>query len=57
MAYKSSRKYGAGGERRGFVNFRVHVDDTELINAFKDIQSEGQDEELRMLINRMMQKG
>jgi len=55
MAYKASRKYGAGGERRGFVNFRVHVDDTELINALKDIQSEGQDE-LRMLINQMMQK-
>lgn len=55
MAYKASKRYGAGGERRGYVNFRVHVDDSELMNALKDIQSEGQDE-LRMLINRMMQK-
>lgn len=55
MVYKSARQYGAGGERRGYVNFRIHVDDSELMNSLKDIQSEGQDE-LRMLINRMMQK-
>ena len=55
MAYKASKSYGAGGERRGYVNFRVHVDDSELMNALKDVQSEGQDE-LRMLINRMMQR-
>ena len=55
MAYKSAKSYGARGERRGTVNFRIHVDDTELMNALKDIQSEGQDE-LRMLINKMMQK-
>ena len=32
------------GERRGYVNFRIHVDDSELMNSLKDIQSEGQDE-------------
>ena len=53
--YKASKSYGARGERRGGVNFRIHVDDSELMNSLKDIQSEGQDE-LRMLINRMMQK-
>ena len=27
-----------------YVNFRIHVDDSELMNSLKDIQSEGQDE-------------
>lgn len=56
MVYKSARQYGARGERRGYVNFRIHLDDSQLMEALKDIQSEGQDE-LRMLINKMMQKG
>ena len=55
MVYKAAKRYGARGERRGFVNFRIHVDDSELKNSLKDIQSEGQDE-LRMLINQMMQE-
>ena len=55
MAYKASKSYGSRGERRGNVNFRIHYDDSELMNALKDIQSEGQDE-LRMLLNKMMQK-
>ena len=55
MAYKASKSYGAGGERRGNVNFRIHYDDSELLSALKEIQGAGQDE-LRMLINRMMQK-
>lgn len=55
MAYKASKSYGARGERRGYANFRIHFDDRELMNALKDIQSEGQDE-LRMLLNNMMQK-
>lgn len=55
MAYKASKSYGARGERRGNVNFRIHYDDSELMNALKDIQSEGQDE-LRMMINEMMRK-
>lgn len=55
MAYKASKSYGARGERRGSINFRIHYDDSELMAALKDIQSEGQDE-LRMLLNQMMQK-
>lgn len=55
MAYKASKSYGAGGERRGYVNFRVHIDDSELINSLKALNAEGQDE-LRKLINKMMQK-
>ena len=55
MAYKASRAYGAGGERRGYINFRVHVDDSELRRALSKIQSEGQDE-VRKLINEMMIK-
>lgn len=55
MAYKASKSYGAGGERRGNVNFRIHYDDSELMNSLKQIQGEGQDE-LRMLLNRMMQR-
>lgn len=55
MAYKASKSYGAGGERRGSVNFRIHYDDSQLMNTLKDIMSEGQDE-LRMLLNQMMQK-
>ena len=55
MAYKASKSYGAGGERRGYVNFRVHIDDSELMNALKALNAEGQDE-LRKLINKMMQK-
>ncbi len=55
MAYKASKSYGAGGERRGNVNFRIHYDDSELMRALKEIQGEGQDE-LRMLLNQMMQK-
>jgi hypothetical protein len=55
MAYKASKSYGAGGERRGYVNFRVHYDDSKLISALKELMSEGQDE-LRMLLNKMMQK-
>ena len=55
MAYKASKSYGSRGERRGGVNFRIHYDDSELMNALKDIQSEGQDE-LRMMLNEMMRK-
>lgn len=55
MGYKAAKQHGARGERRGYVNFRVHVDDTELMRALKQVQEEGQDE-LRRLINRMMQK-
>jgi len=55
MAYKASKSYGSRGERRDSVNFRIHYDDSELMAALKDIQSEGQDE-LRMLLNEMMQK-
>ena len=55
MAYKASKSYGAGGERRGLINFRVHVDDKEFMNKMKSLGSEGQDE-LRKLINKMMQE-
>ena len=55
MAYKASKSYGSRGERRGNVNFRIHYDDSQLMAALKDIQSEGQDE-LRMMLNKMMQK-
>ena len=55
MAYKASRSHGPRGERRGGINFRVHVDDSELQRALKDIQSEGQDE-IRKMINEMMIK-
>ena len=55
MAYKASRSHGPRGERRGGINFRVHVDDSELQRALKDIQSEGQDE-IRRLMNEMMIK-
>lgn len=55
MAYKASKSYGSRGERRGSINFRIHYDDSQLMKALKDIQSEGQDE-LRMLLNKMMQK-
>ena len=53
--YKSSLQHGAGGERRGNVNFRVHMDDRQLMNKLKRLGAEGQDE-LRKLINEMMQK-
>lgn len=55
MAYKASRSYGPGGERRGNINFRVHVDDSELRRALNQIQTEGQDE-IRRFINEMMIK-
>ena len=51
--YKASKSYGAGGERKGLVNFRVHMDDRELMQSLKSIQAEGQDE-LRKLMNEMM---
>ena len=53
--YKSSLQHGAGGERRGNVNFRVHMDDRQLMSKLKRLGAEGQDE-LRKLINEMMQK-
>ncbi len=53
MAYKASKSYGARGERRGGINFRIHYDDSELMKSLNEIQGAGQDE-LRMLINRMM---
>ena len=55
MAYKASKSYGSGGERRGNVNFRVHMDDRQLMSKLKRLGAEGQDE-LRKLINEMMQK-
>tara|TARA_R100000951_G_scaffold105500_1_gene99328 strand:- start:963 stop:1682 length:720 start_codon:yes stop_codon:yes gene_type:complete len=55
MAYKASKSYGSRGERKGSINFRIHYDDSELMRALKEIQGEGQDE-LRMLLNKMMQK-
>ena len=48
-----ARAYGARGETRGMLNFRVHMDDTQLIEALKDLQTEGQDE-LKKLIKEMM---
>ena len=53
MGYKASKSYGAKGERKGLINFRVHLDDRELMRALKQIQEEGQDE-LRKLMNEMM---
>ncbi len=55
MVYKAGRQHGAGGERRGNVHFRVHMDDRQLMSKLKRLGAEGQDE-LRKLINEMMQK-
>lgn len=49
------RSFGARGETRGMLNFRVHMDDSQLIAAMAELQSEGQDE-LKRLIREMMEK-
>jgi hypothetical protein len=49
------RSFGPRGETRGMLNFRVHMDDSQLLAAMAELQTEGQ-EELKRLMREMMEK-